>query len=48
MLKILELPYNNSYEFRITEANDPGLIPLVGVDWNRLENIMQDFPDFQI
>ena len=32
MLKILELPYNNSYKFRIAEANDPGPIPPVGVD----------------
>jgi hypothetical protein len=48
MLKILKLPYNNPYKFRITEANDPGPIPPVGVDWDRLENIMQYFPDFQI
>ena len=40
-------PHENPYEFRGAESNDPGPIPPVGVDWDRLDNILQYLPRLQ-
>ena len=39
--------HDNPYEPRDAEANDPGPTPPMGLDWDRLGNILRYFPRFQ-